>query len=454
MTKNELIKNLGTVARSGTTQFLELIGKTNDMNLIGQFGVGFYSAFLVANKVTVISKTNKEPDQHIWMSSADGKFTLAKDPRGATLGRGTKLILHLKEDAVEYVEQDKIKELVKKYSQFINYPIYLWVSKDVTKQVAEEDYNDEENAFEELTDDELDQLDDVEVENYKSTYDKQKEEKAAKQAEAEAKKEAGEEEDLSVSEETEMDDDEEDEDEEADEKEPKKRTITETVHEWELINDTKAIWLRPKSDIENEEYVDFYKGISKDNEGPLTYTHFTAEGDIEFKSILFVPQHAPYDMFENYYGAQGNMKLYVRRVMISDSFEDLMPRYLNFISGVVHSDDLPLNVSREQLQQLKMIKVMSKKLIRKALDMLRKLAEEEAEEEYEDEDDYEDYEDEEEEDDTTIEFEGDEETEETEEEEETGESSYEKFWKSFGKNIKLGVIEDTSNRSKLAKLLR
>jgi len=133
MTKNELIKNLGTVARSGTTQFLELIGKTNDMNLIGQFGVGFYSAFLVANKVTVISKTNKEPDQHIWMSSADGKFTIAKDPRGATLQRGTKIILHLKEDAIEYVEQDKIKELVKRYSQFINYPIYLWVSKDVTK---------------------------------------------------------------------------------------------------------------------------------------------------------------------------------------------------------------------------------------------------------------------------------------------------------------------------------
>lgn len=253
-----------------------------------------------------------------------------------------------------------------------------------------------------------------------------------------------------MSEETEMDEDSTEDEEEEEEK--KMRTITETIHEWELINDTKAIWLRPKSDIEEQEYTDFYKGISKDNEDPLTYTHFTAEGDIEFKSILFIPQHAPYDMFENYYGNQGNMKLYVRRVMISDSFEDLMPRYLNFISGVVHSDDLPLNVSREQLQQLKMIKVMSKKLIRKALDMLRKLAEEE-EEEYEDEDDYEDYEEEEE--DPMVEFE-DEEDEDTEEDEEenSGESSYEKFWKSFGKNIKLGVIEDTSNRSKLAKLLR
>lgn len=176
---------------------------------------------------------------------------------------------------------------------------------------------------------------------------------------------------------------------------------------------------------------------------------------MEFKSILFIPQHAPYDMFENYYGASGNMKLYVRRVLISDKFEDLMPRYLNFISGVVHSDDLPLNVSREQLQQLKMIKIMSKKLIRKSLDMLRKLAESE-EEEYEDDGEYQD-EDYEEDDETTMEYEDeedeDDETDEDEEETET-ETKYEKFWKAFGKNLKLGVIEDTSNRSKLAKLLR
>jgi heat shock protein beta len=343
MSKNEMVKNLGTVARSGTTQFLELIGKTQDMNLIGQFGVGFYSAFLVANKVTVISKTNKEPDQHIWISSADGKFVVNKDPRGNTLKRGTKIILHLKEDAIEYVEQDKIKELVKKYSQFINYPIYLWVSKDVTKQVAEEDYNDEENAYEELSDEELENMDEVDVHDYKSESDKQAEEKVAKKAEdAENTEKDGE--DVEVKEETELD---EDEDAEEPEPEKKQRTITETVWDWELINDAKAIWLRPKGEIENDEYNSFYKSISKDNEDPLTYTHFTAEGDIEFKSILFIPNHAPYDMFENYYGASGQMKLYVRKVMISEEFEDLMPRYLNFISGVVHSDDLPLNVSRE-----------------------------------------------------------------------------------------------------------
>ena len=373
MTKSELVKNLGTVARSGTTQFLELIGKTNDMNLIGQFGVGFYSAFLVANKVVVVSKTAKEPDQHIWISTADGKFTLNKDPRGNTLKRGTKIILHLKEDAIEFVEADKIKELVNRYSQFINYPIYLWMSKDVTKQVDEDDYNDDDNTYEEVSDEELDQMEDVEVEQYKR-----------KEGGPSKPKEETKGEDVDVQETSE---DSEADGEPKQPEEKKKRTITETIWDWELVNDVKAIWLRPKNEIEEKEYYNFYKSITKDNDDPLTYTHFTAEGDIEFKSILFIPQHASYDLFENYYKSNGQMKLYVRKVLISDQFEDLMPRYLNFISGVVHSDDLPLNVSREQLQQLKMIKVMSKKLIRKALEMIRKLAEDEVEEEDEDDDD-------------------------------------------------------------------
>ena len=314
MSKAELIKNLGTVARSGTTQFLELIGKTNDMNLIGQFGVGFYSAFLVANQVTVVSKSNTDPDQYIWKSSADGKFIVTKDPRGDTLGRGTELILHLKEDAIEYVEQDKIKELVKRYSQFINYPIYLWVSKDVTKQVDEDDYNDDIDSFDEISDAELDEMEDVEVEDYKReepTYDDEDEEDAEDTPETD-------EDGVSVEEETDLDDEEPEEEEEEPPKEKKKRTITETVWDWELINDTKAIWLRPKGEIEEQEYFDFYKSITKDNDEPLTYNHFTAEGDIEFKSILFIPTHSSYDLFENYYGSSGAMKLYVRRVMISD----------------------------------------------------------------------------------------------------------------------------------------
>lgn len=144
--------------------------------------------------------------------------------------------------------------------------------------------------------------------------------------------------------------------------------------------------MREKNEITEEEYNGFYKTISKDPEDPLTYTHFSAEGEIEFKAILFVPKTAPYDLFENYYGRSSALKLYVRRVLITEEFEDLMPKYLNFIKGVVDSDDLPLNVSREQLQQMKMIKVMSKKLVRKAIEMLKALAEED-EEEYEDEED-------------------------------------------------------------------
>jgi heat shock protein beta len=409
MTKADLIKNLGTVAKSGTTQFLEMIGKTQDMNLIGQFGVGFYSAFLVANRVTVTSKHNNDPDQHIWKSAADGKFIVTKDPRGNTMKRGTRVTMHLKADAVEFCEQDKIKELVKKYSLFTNYPIYLYVSKEVTKQV---DIEDEDSVG----------ADD---------YDEDEEHEDTKKDE-----------DVEVSEE-------EDEEEEEDTKKDKKKTITETIWDWELINEQKAIWLRNKNEVKEEEYSELYKGISKDSEGPLAYTHFSAEGDIDFKSVLFIPQGKSQDMFDSYQQKSSALKLYVRRVLINDEFEDLMPRYLNFIKGVVDSDSLPLNVSREQLQQLKLLKVMSKKLVRKALDMMRMMAEEEDEEEEEGEE--EDYDDEEEQE-TTDETKKTEET--TEEGEEEEESKYEKFWKAWGKNIKLGVIEDAANRAKLAKLLR
>lgn len=398
MTKAELIKNLGTVAKSGTTAFLEAMGKGDTLNLIGQFGVGFYSAFLVANKVVVASKSNDD-DQHIWTSTADAKFFVVKDPRGDTLGRGTRVTLHLKDDAVEFVEQDKIKNLVKKYSEFIQYPIKLFVSKEIRKQVDEEE--DVTKPAEPVEDAE-DAQDDAEI------------------------KDEGEDQEKVVP-------------------EKKTKTVTEQVWEWETINEIKALWLRNKDQIDEEEYFGFYKTISRDHENPLTYSHFSAEGEIEFKSILFIPASAPYDLFENYYGRSSALKLYVRRVLITEEFEELMPRYLNFIKGVVDSDDLPLNVSREQLQQLKMIKVMSKKLVRKALEMIKNLSEEEDEEE-EDDDDIEDDEE------TTKVDKDDEESEKKSDEE--SEDKYSKFWKAFGKNIKLGVIEDASNRSKLAKLLR
>lgn len=241
----------------------------------------------------------------------------------------------------------------------------------------------------------------------------------------------------------------------AEKPEPKMKTVTKQVWDWETLNEIKAIWTRNRDDISDDEYKNFYKTISKDPEDPLAYTHFRAEGEIDFKAILYIPAAAPFDLFENYYGKSSALKLYVRRVLITEEFEDLMPRYLNFIKGVVDSDDLPLNVSREQLQQMKMLKVMSKKLIRKAIEMVRKLAEDEDDDEDDDDndDDYEEVEEIEAADEEADE-QADEDGEEEEEESEEGNKKYETFWTNFGKNIKLGVIEDSSNRSKLAKLLR
>ena len=292
MTKAELIKNLGTVAKSGTTAFLEAMGKSDQMSLIGQFGVGFYSAYLVANKVEVTSKSNDD-DQHIWTSTADAKFFVTKDPRGNTLGRGTRVTLHLKDDAVEFVEQDKLKNLIMKYSEFINYPIKLYISKKVSEEIDDEEEKSEEKKEES----------DTKIED----------------------------------------------EEEGSKKEKKTKTITKDVWDWDLLNEVKAIWMRDKSEITDREYNDFYKTISKDHQDPVAYSHFSAEGEIDFKSIIYIPKEAPYEMFENYYGKSSALKLYVRRVLIAEEFDELMPRYLNFIKGVVDSDDLPLNVSREQL---------------------------------------------------------------------------------------------------------
>merc|ERR1719183_1240400 len=333
MTKADLINNLGTVAKSGTTNFLEVMADGGDANLIGQFGVGFYSAFLVADKVSVTSKCNDDPVQHVWESSADASFTVVDDPRGNTLGRGTRVTLHLKEDAHDYLSEDKLKESVKKYSQFIQFPIYVKVKKEVEAEAEEDDDDDKEDEEEEKDE----EKDDVETK-----------------------------------------DDDEKEEEEEEKKAPKKKT----VFEWEQVNTQKAIWLRAKEDVTEEEYNEFYKAISKDYLDPLAYTHFNAEGEIEFKSILFLPKKAPFDMMDNYWTKKSEVKLFVRRVLVADKFEDLLPRYLNFVRGIVDSDDLPLNVSREQLQQNKIMKVISKKLVRKILELMKKLAKEgESEEE-------------------------------------------------------------------------
>merc|ERR1712157_326925 len=286
-----------------------------------------------------MGKCNDDPVQHVWESSADASFTVVDDPRGNTLGRGTRVTLHLKEDAHDYLSEDKLKETAKKYSQFIQFPIYVKVKKEVDAD-AEEDDDDKEDEEEK---------DDVET----------------------------------------------------------------------------------KEDVTEEEYNEFYKSISKDYLDPLAYTHFNAEGEIEFKSILFLPKKAPMDMMDNYWTKKSEVKLFVRRVLVAEKFEDLLPRYLNFVRGVVDSDDSPLNVSREQLQQNEIMKVISKKLVRKVLELMKKLAKEEESGDDEDEDEEEEKKDSKDE-----------------------ESTWAKFYKEFNKNLKMGCYEDDSNRSKISKLLR
>ncbi|XP_069675005.1 endoplasmin [Periplaneta americana] len=360
MTKTDLVNNLGTIAKSGTADFLSKMQEAStaqDMNdLIGQFGVGFYSSFLVAERVVVTTKHNDDK-QYIWESDASS-FTIVDDPRGDTLKRGTQVSLHLKEEAYDFLETDTLKNLVKKYSQFINFPIYLWNSKAV--KVEEPIEEDEEPEAK----DETEKTEDAEDDDTKVEEDKQEEK-------------------------------------------PKTKTVEKTVWDWEVLNDNKPIWTRKPSEISEDEYNEFYKSLTKDRNGPLTKVHFVAEGEVTFKSVLYVPQTQPGESFNKYGSKTDNIKLYVRRVFITDEFNDMMPNYLNFVQGVVDSDDLPLNVSRETLQQHKLIKVIKKKLVRKALDMFKKMEK----------------------------------------------ADYEKFWKEYSTNIKLGVIEDPSNRTRLAKLL-
>merc|ERR1712083_580227 len=363
----------------------EAMAEGADANLIGQFGVGFYSAFLVADKVSVTSKCNEDPVQHVWESSADASFTVVDDPRGNTWGRGSRVTLHLKEDAHDYLAEDKLKETAKKYSQFIQFPIYVKVKKEAEAEEEDDDEKDDEDEEEK---------DDVETK---------------------------------------------DEDEEA-EVEKKDKPTKKTVFEWEQVNTQKAIWLRSKEEVTEEEYTEFYKSISKDYLDPLAYTHFNAEGEIEFKSILYLPKKAPMDMMDNYWTKKAEVKLFVRRVLVAEKFDELLPRYLNFVRGVVDSDDLPLNVSREQLQQNKIMKVISKKLVRKVLELMKKLAKE---------GDGDDGDEDEEKDEEKADGEEKEEKKDKKDEE----STWLKFWKEFAKNLKMGCYEDDSNRSKISKLL-
>ena len=398
MTKSDLINNLGTIAKSGTKQFLEALKSSGNVNLIGQFGVGFYSYFLVADKVTVVSKS-VDDKQHVWESEAQDSFTVYEDTEGEQLTRGTRVILHLKEDAEDYLDISNLKSMVTKYSQFINFPIYLYTSRQEQREVEIED--------EPVTEGETDEP---------------------------------------VTEEPKDDIMNEDVDEPLLDEEDKKKTktVTETVWDWEQLNENKAIWLRPSDEIEDEEYMQFYKSISKDSEDPLDWIHFKVEGEIEFRALLFIPKSVQYNFMdpEAVENEKSRVKLYVKRVLISEDFDELMPRYFNFIQGVVDSDDLPLNVSRETLQQMKIIKTIKKKLVRKVIDKLTKYSKLEIEEDYR-KDTEELSEDDRAELENRIAY-----------KKEEVKQKYEKFWDTFGRSIKLGIVEDISNRNKLADIAR
>lgn len=372
MTKEDLRNHLGKIGASGTKQFLEKAQAAHgDAKLIGQFGVGFYSAFLVADRVVVASKNDDNEQQWIWDSTADGEYTLYEDPRGNTLGRGTEVTLYLKEDADEFLDAAKIKEVAARYSEFVHFPILLARDVDVTTTKGDD------AAAEDV---EADEVKDIE--------------EAAK-----------------------------------DQIERKTRT------EWDRLNENQPVWTRKPSDVTDSEYKNFYKALSKTGEEPLLWDHFSAEGEVEFKSILFIPQTSPSRLWEAAKESVSNVKLYVRRVFITDDFQDLLPRYLSFIHGVVDSDDLPLNVGRELLQESRVLKIIKKKLVRKVLSMIKDAADGDVRAL----EDYEKAKKEAAEDDAKV---------------DAPNLKFTSIWQEYGRALRLGLIDDAPNRQRIAKLLR
>ncbi|KAE9614679.1 putative Heat shock protein Hsp90 family [Lupinus albus] len=356
MTRQELVDCLGTIAQSGTAKFLKALKDSKDAggdnNLIGQFGVGFYSAFLVADRVVVSTKSPKSDKQYVWDGEAnDSSYTISEetDPE-KLIPRGTRLTLHLKRDAKDFAHPERIQKLVKNYSQFVSFPIYTWQEKGYTKEVEVD-----EDPAEAKTDNQ----------------------------------------------------------DEKTEKKKKTKTVVERYWDWELTNETQPIWLRNPKEVTKEDYNEFYKNTFNEYLEPLASSHFTTEGEVEFRSVLYVPAVAPSGKDDIINPKTKNIRLHVKRVFISDDFDgELFPRYLSFVKGVVDSNDLPLNVSREILQESRIVRIMRKRLVRKAFDMILGIS--------------------------MSDNRGD----------------YEAFWDNFGKHLKLGCIEDRENHKRIAPLLR
>ena len=367
MSKDELVANLGTIANSGTSKVMEMLKQQNEAasgeNLIGKFGVGFYSSFLVADTVKVTSKSNDDGKAWTWESKIDStSYTIreASESEAKDLVRGTRITLKLKDECEEYATDKKLSSLVKTYSEFITFPIEVFSTIQKSKQVE-----------------------DIEATKAK------KEEWEKKKIEAEAKGE------------------------EFTEPEPEKVMKEEMYDEqdWKTQNNDKPIWTLAPKDVSDDQYNEFFKTTFKEFLDPLAVSHFKVEGEMEFKSILYVPGMAPFEQ-QDMMQKSKSIKLFVRKVFISDEFdESLLPRYMTFIRGIVDSNDLPLNVSREILQESKVVRVIRRRLVSKTLGMLNEISKRENED-------------------------------------------YKTFWEGFGRQLKLGVIEDVANRKELAGLLR
>ncbi|KAJ1975492.1 hypothetical protein H4R35_003126 [Dimargaris xerosporica] len=398
MTKEQLREHLGTIAKSGTAEYMKHLEKKgaqgsseSDVNeLIGQFGVGFYSAFLVAEKVTFATKHPSEAKQYVWTSTGGSDFAIYEDLPENDLGRGSAITLYFKEDDAHLLSSSKLKDLVEKHSSYISFPIYLWSTTTETIEVPVDEVqdSDEDQAADDLKEEAQDEVEKKDSQDTEEDSDKE------------------------TKDEPEVEDDDEEEDKDtSDAAQPKTTTKTIEKEEWVQVNAQKPIWLRDPKTVTTKEYNDFYQSFAKDTEDPLTYTHFTGEGKVNFRGLIFVPPKQPSDYLQSFQAMVNNVKLYVKRVFITEELGEFLPKYLNFVRVLVDAEYLPLNVSREMLQNTRELHAIKKSITRKAIDMFSQLAEKDPEQ-------------------------------------------YQKFLENFGTNIRLGINEDHRNQARLAKLLR